>query len=63
MGDHGTVINVVSWILLVTALGTLIARFAMKLSIKNKANRFGLDDIFILLAAVSSQSERVPSVC
>lgn len=54
MGDHGTVLNVISWILLVVAMCTLVARFCMKLSIKDKSRRFGSDDLFIALAAVSS---------
>jgi hypothetical protein len=53
MGDHGTVLNVISWILLVISMCTLVARFCMKLSIKDKSRRFGYDDVFIALAAVS----------
>ena len=52
MGDHGTVLNVISWILLVISMCTLVARFCMKLSIKDKSRRFGSDDLFIALAAV-----------
>jgi len=53
MGDHGTVLNIISWILLVVSMCTLVARFCMKLSIKDKSRRFGWDDLFIALAAVS----------
>lgn len=53
MGDHGTIINIVSWMLAAISLCTLIARFAMKFSIKDRTRRFGLDDTFILFAAVS----------
>jgi hypothetical protein len=56
MGDHGTVLNVASWILLVVSMCTLVARFCMKLSIKEKSRRFGSDDVFIALAAVSPLS-------
>jgi hypothetical protein len=34
---------------------TLVARFAMKLSMKTKRRRLGLDDLFIGLATVSWQ--------
>jgi hypothetical protein len=53
MGDHGTVLNVISWLLLVISMCTLVARFCMKLSIKDKSRRFGTDDLFIAFAAVS----------
>lgn len=59
MGDRGTVVNVVSWMLLAISICTLIARFAMKFSIKNKSRRFGLDDTFIACAAVSDLTERL----
>lgn len=54
MGDHGTVINIVSWLLTVVAICVLTARFTMRLSIKDKTRRFGLDDVFIFLAFVGS---------
>jgi hypothetical protein len=53
MGDHGTILNVISWILLVISMCTLVARFCMKLSIKDRSRRFGSDDVFIVLATVS----------
>ncbi|KAF2679779.1 hypothetical protein K458DRAFT_393619 [Lentithecium fluviatile CBS 122367] len=59
MGDHGTVLNVVSWLLLVIAMCTLIARFCMKLSIKDKNRRFGSDDLFIAFAALFSIGQTV----
>jgi hypothetical protein len=54
--DRGTMLNIVSWMLLAVVVCTLIARFAMKLSVTTKRRRFGLDDLFIALAAVSSES-------
>jgi hypothetical protein len=53
MGNPGTIMNVVSWILLAIVVCTLVARLAMKLSMRTKRRRFGLDDVFIGLAAVS----------
>jgi hypothetical protein len=57
MGDHGTVINIVSWLLTVVAVCVLTARFTMRLSIKDKTRRFGLHDLFIVLAFVSRNSQ------
>jgi hypothetical protein len=60
MGDPGTILNVVSWILLAVVICALIARFTMKLSMKTRRRRFGLDDLFIAFAAVSqNMPERV----
>lgn len=53
MASPGTVINVVSWLLQVLSMCSLVARFCMKLSIKDRAKRFGLDDVFIICAAAS----------
>ena len=53
MANRGTVLNIVSWMLLAIVVCTLIARFAMKLSIPSRRRRLGLDDLFIALAAVS----------
>lgn len=53
MADRGTILNIVSWMLLAIVVCTLVARFAMKLSMKTAKRRFGLDDLFIGLAAVS----------
>lgn len=53
MTDRGTMLNIVSWMLLAVVVCTLIARFAMKLSMKTRRRRLGLDDLFIALAAVS----------
>jgi hypothetical protein len=55
IGDKGTILNIVSWILLAVVGCTLVARFAMKLSMKTKRRRLGLDDLFIGLATVSWQ--------
>lgn len=54
LADRGMITNIVSWILLVVAIATLIARFAMKLSMSKQSRRLGLDDLFIMLAAVSN---------
>ncbi|KAF2635635.1 hypothetical protein P280DRAFT_553688 [Massarina eburnea CBS 473.64] len=54
MGDRGNVLNIVSWLLLVWSMCTLVARFCMKLSIKDKSKRFGWDDLLILFAAIFS---------
>ena len=53
MADRGTILNIVSWILLAVVVCTLVARFGMKLSMKTSRARFGLDDLFVALAAVS----------
>jgi hypothetical protein len=53
IADRGTVMNIVSWMLLAVAVCALVARFAMKLSMKTRRRRLGLDDLFIGLAAVS----------
>jgi hypothetical protein len=55
IADRGTVMNIISWMLLAVAVCTLVARFAMKLSVKTRQRRLGLDDLFIGLAAVSEQ--------
>ena len=54
MGDKGTVINIVSWLLTVVSICVIAARFAMRLMIKDKTRRFGFDDLFIFLAFVST---------
>jgi hypothetical protein len=62
MANRGTVMNIVSWMLLAIVVCTLIARFAMKLSMKTRKRKLGLDDLFIGLAAVSeglSQTARM----
>jgi hypothetical protein len=53
MANRGTIMNIVSWMLLAIVVCTLIARFAMKLSMKTRKRKLGLDDLFIGLAAVS----------
>lgn len=50
-------LNIVSWMLLAVVVCTLIARFAMKLSVTTRRRRLGLDDLFIALAAVSRESQ------
>lgn len=57
IGDRGTVINIVSWLLAVVAICVLTARFAMRLSIKDKTRRFALHDLFIFLAFVSCKRQ------
>jgi hypothetical protein len=52
-GDHGMVVNIVSWVLLVVTVFTLLARMAMKMVYAKRGHRFGWDDVFILLAFVS----------
>lgn len=51
--NRSTLVNLVSWLLQALAVCTLVARFYMKLSIKDKAKRYGLDDVFIVCAAAS----------
>jgi hypothetical protein len=51
--DHGMVVSVVSWVLLVVTIFMLLARMAMKMVYAKRGSRFGWDDVFILLAFVS----------
>jgi hypothetical protein len=51
--DHGLIVSIVSWVLLVVTTFTLLARMAMKRVYAKRGNRFGWDDVFILLAFVS----------
>jgi hypothetical protein len=60
MATRGTVMNVISWMLLAVVVCTLVARFAMKLSMKTQRRKLGLDDLFIGLAAVGSKIPAVP---
>ena len=62
MANRSTVMNIVSWMLLAIVICTLIARFAMKLSMKNRKRRLGLDDLFIGLAAVSERFAKTTSI-
>jgi hypothetical protein len=55
MADRGTVMNVVSWLLLVVTVFTVVTRFAMKMIVGKKGRRFALDDVFIILALVSGR--------
>lgn len=55
MADRGMILSVVSWILLVAMICILITRLAMKFAMSRKGHRFGMDDVFIVLAAVSFQ--------
>ncbi|KAF2029803.1 hypothetical protein EK21DRAFT_112479 [Setomelanomma holmii] len=57
--DRGTILNIVSWILLAIVVCTLTARFAMKLSMRTGRRKLGLDDFFIGLAALFSFSQTV----
>lgn len=57
--DHGTIINVVSWILMAVSMCALMARFVMKLSIKEKGKRYGLHDVLIVFAALFSIGQTV----
>ncbi|KAF2279114.1 uncharacterized protein EI97DRAFT_440579 [Westerdykella ornata] len=54
MGDRGMIVSVVSWILVVAMVFTLITRLTMKFVVIKKGRRFGLDDVFIVLAALFS---------
>lgn len=45
--------NVVTWILLALVICTLAARFTVKLSRRTTRKLLNVDDIFLLLAAVS----------
>lgn len=62
MANHGTVMNIVSWMLLAVAVCTLVARFAMKISMKSRKRKLGLDDLFIGLAAVSNRSPQTTRI-
>lgn len=53
IGDRGIIVSAVSWVMLVATILTLLARLAMKLAVSKKKKKFGLDDLFIVLAAVS----------
>ncbi|KAF2260658.1 hypothetical protein CC78DRAFT_584562 [Lojkania enalia] len=59
IGDRGMIVSVVSWILLVVMVFILTTRFAMKFAMGQKGRRFGLDDIFILLAALASIGQTI----
>ncbi|KAF9728882.1 hypothetical protein PMIN06_002424 [Paraphaeosphaeria minitans] len=59
IGDRGTIINIVSWLLTVVAICVLAARFTMRLSIKDKTRRFGLHDLFIVLAFLFSVGQTI----
>lgn len=59
MADRGTVMNVVSWLLLVVTVCTVLTRFAMKMVMGRKGRRFGLDDLFIILALLFSLGQTV----
>lgn len=48
-----TIMNVVTWILLALVICTLAARFTVKLSRRTTRKLLNVDDIFLLLAAVS----------
>jgi len=52
MADRGMAVCVVSWILVVAMVFTLITRLSMKFAVIKRGAKFGLDDIFIVLAAV-----------
>jgi hypothetical protein len=52
MGDRGMIVGVVSWILVVVMVFTLLTRLAMKFAVAKRGRKFGLDDVFIVLAAV-----------
>jgi hypothetical protein len=54
LADHGVIVSVVSWILLVAMLIILGARMLMKQVLrKNEQRLFGLDDVFLFAAVVS----------
>lgn len=54
MGDRGMIVSAVSWILLVAMIFTLLARLGMKYAMLKRGHKFGLDDVFIVLAALFS---------
>lgn len=54
MGDRGMIVGVVSWILLVAMIFTLLTRLAMKFAVTKRGPKFGMDDLFIVLAALFS---------
>ncbi|KAF2825458.1 hypothetical protein CC86DRAFT_43418 [Ophiobolus disseminans] len=56
---RGTILNIVSWLLLAIVICTLIARFAVKLSMRTSRRRLGLDDVFISLSALFSIGQTV----
>jgi len=59
IADKGTIISIVSWLLLAIVVCILIARFAVKLSLKTKRRKFGLDDLFIALSALFSVGQTI----
>jgi hypothetical protein len=60
IATRGIVMNIISWILLAVVVCTLVARFAMKLSMKTRRRKLGLDDLFIGLAAVGPKTQQYP---
>ncbi|KAF2472368.1 uncharacterized protein BDR25DRAFT_312921 [Lindgomyces ingoldianus] len=54
IGDRGIIVSSVSWVMLVATIFTLLTRLAMKLALSKKEHKFGLDDVFIILAALFS---------
>lgn len=58
MADRGMIVSVVSWLFLVAMVFTLLTRLAMKWAKSTKKRSLlGLDDVFIVLAAVSLLSK------
>lgn len=59
IADRGTIISIVSWLLLAIVVCILIARFAVKLSLKTRRKKLGLDDLFITLSALFSFGQTI----
>lgn len=54
MEDPGMMVAAISWMLLVAMVIIVILRFALKLAKSTNTPMFGLDDVFVGLAAVST---------
>jgi hypothetical protein len=52
MAHRGMVVCVTSWVLTVVMLITFFTRLSMKFTVIKKGRKFGVDDLFIVLAAV-----------
>lgn len=63
IAERGMVVCVVSWILVVAMVFTLITRLSMKFAVIKKGRKFGLDDVFIVLAAVGRSLLVLESHC
>ncbi|KAF2192857.1 hypothetical protein K469DRAFT_729949 [Zopfia rhizophila CBS 207.26] len=59
IADRGMIVGVTSWVLLVATIFTVLTRLAMKLAVSKTRYKFGLDDVFIILATLFSVSHTV----